>query len=39
MDFIDQIRALANRIPKQIDAIRTEEATENAFAPNCLSRF
>lgn len=31
MDFIDQIKALASRIPKQIDVIRTEEATKNAF--------
>lgn len=31
MDFIDRIRELAARIPKQVDHIQTEEATKNAF--------
>src|SRR5262245_49193343 len=31
MDFIDKIRELAVRIPKQIDLIQTEEATKNAL--------
>jgi hypothetical protein len=31
MDFIDRIRDLATRIPKQRDIIQTEEATKNAF--------
>jgi predicted type IV restriction endonuclease len=31
MDFIDKIRDLAARIPKQLDQIKTEEATKNAF--------
>jgi predicted type IV restriction endonuclease len=31
MDFIDRIRELAARIPKQVDYIQTEEATKNAF--------
>ena len=31
MDFVDQIKALSGRIPKQIEVIRTEEATKNAF--------
>lgn len=31
MDFIDQIKAISNRIPKQVDVIQTEEATKNAF--------
>lgn len=31
MDFIDKIRELAARIPKQVDYIQTEEATKNAF--------
>jgi predicted type IV restriction endonuclease len=31
MDFIDKIRELAARIPKQLDQIKTEEATKNAF--------
>ena len=31
MDFIDQIEAIAARIPKQIEHIKTEEATKTAF--------
>jgi hypothetical protein len=31
MDFIDKIRELAARIPKQLDLIQTEEATKNAL--------
>lgn len=31
MDFIDKIRDIAARIPKQLDHIQTEEATKNAF--------
>ena len=31
MDLVDRIKEIANRIPKQIDLIKTEEATKNAF--------
>ena len=31
MDFIDRIKEISNRVPKQIDHIQTEEATKNAF--------
>ena len=31
MDFIDKIRELSARIPKQLDHIQTEEATKNAL--------
>lgn len=31
MDLVDQIKAIAARIPRQIDRIKTEEATKNAF--------
>jgi len=31
MDFIDQIRQIASRIPKQLEFIKTEEATKNAL--------
>jgi predicted type IV restriction endonuclease len=31
MDFIDAIRELSLRIPKQLPHIQTEEATKNAF--------
>lgn len=31
MDFIDRIRELAARIPKQLEHIQTEEATKNAL--------
>ncbi len=31
MDFIDKIRELSARIPKQVEFIQTEEATKNAF--------
>ncbi len=31
MDFIDKIRELSARIPKQLEHIQTEEATKNAF--------
>ena len=31
LDFIDSIRELANRIPRQIDHLQTEEATKHAL--------
>ena len=31
MDFIDEIKALAARIPKQMEHLQTEEATKNAL--------
>ncbi|MBU2547808.1 MAG: type I restriction enzyme HsdR N-terminal domain-containing protein [Proteobacteria bacterium] len=31
MDFVDKINEIVNRIPKQLDYIKTEEATKNAF--------
>src|SRR6266511_2684219 len=31
MDFIDKIRELSARIPKQLEHIQTEEATKNAL--------
>ncbi len=31
MDFIDRIRDLSTRIPKQLEHIQTEEATKNAL--------
>ena len=31
MDFIDEVRALASRIPKQLQHLQTEEATKNAL--------
>ncbi len=31
MDFIDQIRQMAARVPKQLEYVQTEEATKNAF--------
>ena len=31
MDFVDEIRALAARIPNQIEHLQTEEATKNAL--------
>ena len=31
MDFIDKIRDLADRIPKQLEYCTTEEATKNAL--------
>ncbi len=31
MDFIDKIRELAARVPKQLDYCTTEEATKNAL--------
>ena len=31
MDLIDKINGIASRMPKQIDHIKTEEATKNAF--------
>ncbi len=37
MDFIDRIRDLAARIPKQIAYIQTEEATKNAFVMPFIS--
>jgi predicted type IV restriction endonuclease len=37
MDFIDRLRELSTRIPKQLDHIQTEEATRNAFVMPFLS--
>jgi predicted type IV restriction endonuclease len=37
MDFIDKIRELAARIPKQVALIQTEEATKNAFVMPFIS--
>jgi hypothetical protein len=37
MDFIDRIKEIAGRIPKQIDYIQTEEATKNAFVMPFIS--
>lgn len=31
MDFIDELKALGSRIPKQLELIQTEEATKNAL--------
>ena len=31
MDFIDKIRDLATRVPRQLDYCTTEEATKNAL--------
>ncbi len=31
MDFLNQVRDIATRIPKQIEHIQTEEATKTAF--------
>ncbi len=31
MDLVDKIKELASRIPKQLEHIKTEEATKNAF--------
>jgi hypothetical protein len=31
MDFIDEVKALAARVPNLIDNIQTEEATKNAL--------
>ena len=31
MDLIDKVKEIANRIPKQIEHIETEEATKAAF--------
>lgn len=31
MDFIDRIQELSNRVPKQLDYCKTEEATKNAL--------
>lgn len=31
MDFIEKIQDIANRIPRQLDAVQTEEATKTAF--------
>jgi hypothetical protein len=35
MDFIDKIRELSARIPKQLEHIQTEEATKTLWS--CLS--
>jgi len=37
MDFIDKIRELSARIPKQLDHIQTEEATKNALVMPFIS--
>lgn len=37
MDFIDRLRELAARIPKQMEIIQTEEATKNAFVMPFIS--
>jgi len=31
MDLVDQIKTLSSKVPKQIEMIKTEEATKNAF--------
>jgi len=31
MDLIDQLKALSSKITKQVDIIKTEEATKNAL--------
>ncbi|MDX8382871.1 MAG: type I restriction enzyme HsdR N-terminal domain-containing protein [Ghiorsea sp.] len=31
MDFIDRIKDIASRMPNQLDKVKTEEATKNAF--------
>ena len=31
MDFIDELRALAARIPQQLEHLRTEEGTKHAL--------
>ncbi len=31
MDFIDEIKALATRVPKKLEHLQTEEATKNAL--------
>lgn len=37
MDFIDKIRELSARIPKQLEHIQTEEATKNALVMPFIS--
>ena len=37
MDFIDKIRELSSRIPKQLEHIQTEEATKNALVMPFIS--
>lgn len=37
MDFIDKIRELSTRIPKQLDSIQTEEATKHAMVMPFIS--
>ena len=37
MDFIDRIREISVRIPKQLEHIQTEEATKNALVMPFLS--
>jgi hypothetical protein len=37
MDFIDHIRELSARIPKQLPHIQTEEATKNALVMPFIS--
>ena len=37
MDFIDRIRELSARIPKQLEHIQTEEATKNALVMPFIS--
>ena len=31
MDLIDRIKELSSRVPDQVEHIKTEEATKNAF--------
>lgn len=37
MDYMDQLKSLAARVPKQLDVIKTEEATKNAFVMPFIS--
>ncbi len=37
MDLIDRLRDIANRIPKQLEYIQTEEATKNAMVMPFIS--
>jgi len=38
MDFIDQIKVLATKIPKLSENIKTEEGTKNALVMPLLER-
>jgi hypothetical protein len=37
MDFIDELQNLSSKVAKQIDLIKTEEATKNAFVMPFIS--